>query len=92
MSLPKSLLIPALLALGLSGCVESRVHLSQDFGLAVRQNEVAQIADPDARYPADPIADGARVGLAQQRYRTGLTIPPATTSASEIGISSGPSK
>jgi type IV pilus biogenesis protein CpaD/CtpE len=88
MTLSKTLLIPALLALGLAGCVESRAHLGSDFGAVVNQNLVAQIADPDARYPQEVVSDGARVGLAMERYRTGKTIPPSDVGASKIGAAS----
>ena len=90
MRLAKPLLIATALALGLAGCVESQQHLSQDFGSAVRQDRVAQIADPEARYKGVPApgSDGARVGLAQERYRTGKVIAPSDASASEIGASS----
>jgi hypothetical protein len=88
MSLSKTLLIPALLALGLAGCVESRAHLGSDFGVAVNQDRVAQVADPDARYPREVVSDGARVGLAMERYRTGKTIPPSDIGASKVGAAS----
>lgn len=86
MSLNKTVLIPTLLALGLAGCAQSRAHLGSDFGVIVNQNRVAQIADPDARYPLEVVSDGARVGLAMERYQTGTTIPPADLGASEIGV------
>lgn len=90
MRLAKPLLIATALTLGLAGCVESRMHLSDDFGLAFRQNEVAQVADPDARYKGVPApgSDSARVGLAQERYRTGKVIAPSETGASTVGVSS----
>ena len=88
MSLIKTTLIPTLLAIGLAGCVQSRVNLGDDFGAIVNQNRVAQIADPDARYPQEVISDGARIGLAMERYRTGKTIPPADLSTSDI-VSAG---
>jgi hypothetical protein len=87
MSLTKTLLIPTLLALGLAGCVQSRQHLSPDFGAIVNQNRVAQIADPDARYPQEVVSDGGRSALAMERYRTGKTIPPSDVGASSIGVS-----
>jgi hypothetical protein len=74
-------------ASGLSGCVVSQIHQSRDFGQAVSQNVVAQITDPNPRYPGPPPpASGARAVLAQTRYRTGTTIPPFAA-ASEVGIS-----
>ena len=54
MSFAKMLAISATLGLGLCGCVVSQPHLSPDFGSAVRQDVMAQIADPDARYKGDP--------------------------------------
>jgi type IV pilus biogenesis protein CpaD/CtpE len=84
----KTILVPTLLALGLAGCA-SRSHLGDDFGAVVRQNVMAQIADPDARYPQEVISDGARVGLAMERYRTGTTIPPTDLSTSAIAVTPG---
>lgn len=74
------------LALGLAGCVQSQAHLSSDFGYAVRQAAVAQIANPSAVYAGVPApgADGARAAGAQERYRTGKVIAP-TGIASTIG-------
>ena len=89
MSPTKTILIPAILALALAGCANKPAHLGSDFGLAVNQNVVAQIADPDARYPQEVVSDGARAALAMERYRTGKTIPPIDLSASTIAVSSG---
>ena len=71
-------------SVGLSGCTESQVRLSPDFGQAVRQDMVAQIADPDAHYLGTPApgSNGARVDLAQKRYEKGQVIQPSTTTAS----------
>ena len=89
MTFAKTVLISAALGLGLTGCLTPQAHLSSDFGAAVRQDLVAQIADPDARYKGDPApgSDGGRVGLAQDHYRKGTVIAPATTGASTIGAS-----
>jgi hypothetical protein len=73
-------------AAGVSGCVVSQPRISNDFGVAVRQDVVAQIADPDPRYPGPPPpSSGSRAALAQFRYRTGQVIPPVAT-ASDIGV------
>ena len=80
-------------AVGLSGCVYSRLHLTDDYGHAVRQNIAAQIDDPDAKYVGLPEAgaSGQRVGLAQDRYDKGQVIRPASTStASVAGGGGGP--
>jgi len=86
MSVLKTSALVAILAAALGGCVQSQAHLSPDFGYAVNAAMVAQIADPNARYQGvpDPGSDGARVGLAQERYRTGKTIEPQAE-ASDIG-------
>jgi|GEM_PF-2420725 type IV pilus biogenesis protein CpaD/CtpE len=90
MSLAKILLLTLALA-GLSACVQSQKTLAADFGVAVRQDVAAQIADPDARYPADTPTDGARVGLAQERYRAGKSIAPSTGTMTVGGSSGGAS-
>ncbi len=68
----------------LSGCAQSWLRLSPDFGNAVNQDIPAQIADPDAHYAGTPApgSSGPRVGLAQKRYDTGTVIPPSSTTAS----------
>lgn len=89
MGFAKTVAIGTILVAGLSGCVASQRHLSADFGSATRQNIVSQIADPDARYKGDPApgSDGRRVGLAQERYRTGKVIEPVAV-ASKVGAAS----
>ena len=74
----------------LGGCVQAS-SLNHDFGQAYREATVAQIADPDARYKGDPDpgTDGARVALAQDRYRKGKVIKPVPPSASTISVQSG---
>jgi type IV pilus biogenesis protein CpaD/CtpE len=84
-----ALLTIGLTALGLSGCVQGNT-VDPDFGVALRQNIAAQIADPAPRYVrADPPAsDGARTARAQQRYEKGTVIQPVvpgTTTVSSGG-------
>jgi type IV pilus biogenesis protein CpaD/CtpE len=71
----------------LNGCEESHLRLAPDFGVAVRQDQAAQIADPDARYaevlPAG--SDGARTSIAVTRYRTDKVIQPVSSQTSEVG-------
>lgn len=83
--MPRGLFLIGALAAGLGGCAP--LHLGQDFGQAYRQSVAAQIADPDARYKGDPApgSDGARVGLAQERYRTGKVIQPMPATTSTVG-------
>jgi hypothetical protein len=77
-------LIVCLGALALSACTQSTLRTSPDFGTAVRQDEAAQIADPDARYVGTPApgSKGQRVGVAQKRYDTNQVIPPLDIGAS----------
>jgi hypothetical protein len=88
-----AVLLPLILGVGLSlgACTQSRLHLHDDFGQAVRQDLAAQVADPDATYKGLPApgATGARVGLAQQRYVTGKVIPPRATTTSSISLGVG---
>ena len=83
--------IAALSLAGLSACSQSALRISPDFGNAVRQNAVAQIADPDARYLGTPApgSDGVRVAGAQERYQTDTVIQPSTTTASQSVGSKG---
>lgn len=78
----------------LGGCAVSQPHLNPEFGLEVRESLAAQIADPDARYAGspDPGSSGSRVGLAQERYRTGKVIEPQpanTTIFTTLGVGQG---
>jgi hypothetical protein len=68
----------------LGGCTDSVTRLSPDFGVAVRQDMAAQIADPDAHYAGTPApaSNGARTSLAQSRYLKGQVIQPTSLSAS----------
>lgn len=79
-------------AIGLSGCVQ--MHLSDDYGVALRQDIAAQIADPDAHYAGTPApgSKGTRVFLAQDRYDKGMVIQPAAASASKVGADNGGSQ
>jgi len=73
---------------GLSACAQSSLRINPDFGDAIREDTVAQIADPDAHYagtPAPGASDGQRIGLAQTRYEKNQVIPPASTTASGAG-------
>jgi hypothetical protein len=85
------LLVLAVAVLGLSGCVQSEIRLSPDFGSAVMQDTAAQIADPDAHYAGTPApgSDGLKVAGAVHRYETGKVIPPSSIGASSAGSVSG---
>jgi hypothetical protein len=79
-----ALIVGACLTPLLSGCAQSWLRMSPDFGNAVNQDVAAQIADPDAHYAGTPApgSSGPRVGLAQKRYDTGMVIQPSSTTAS----------
>jgi hypothetical protein len=78
-------------ALGLSACMQSRMSLADDYGQAVRQDMVAQVADPDAHYKGAPApgSNGRRVGIAQERYNRNAVIQPASTSTSNVSVGGG---
>ena len=84
------------LAPALSACAQSSLRLDPQFGSAVHQDVVAQIADPDAHYEGivTPGSSGRRVGLAQKRYDTNQVIQPSGNPASSRtlgGIENGSS-
>jgi hypothetical protein len=83
--------VAALVAAGALGGCYSQVRLSPDYGVAVRQDTMAQIADPDARYLGTPQPGSApeRVSLAQRRYANGRVIQPASTSTSTVVAGGG---
>jgi type IV pilus biogenesis protein CpaD/CtpE len=89
----------AIMGLALSGCAESRLRLSEDYGQAVRQEILAQVADPDAHYKGVPApgSDGHRVAIATERYNRNAVVQPASTSTSSFsgggsGASSSPGR
>lgn len=73
-------------AAGLAGCIYPEEPLSPDLGRALHEDLVAQIANPEATYGPPPPADGARSGLAMERYHTGKVIKPVPAAASDIGV------
>ena len=77
--------------LAAAACSTSRLHLSDNFGYAVRQEQVAQVADPDARYAGVPApgSNGMRVGSAQARYEHGAVIPPTSMTTSNVSVGGG---
>jgi hypothetical protein len=81
----------AVLALALSGCAESRLNIADDYGHAVHQNIVAQVADPDAHYKGIPTpgSNGQRTSAAQDRYNHNSVTKPAATSTSNVGLGGG---
>ena len=74
-----------------AGCADSRMHLSDDFGQAVKQDTMAQIANPDAKYSGDPApgSNGVRVAAAQDRYVNGKVITPEAAHAANVPVSGG---
>ena len=83
---PLALLLGGFAAL--SGCTPNDITI----GAAVRNNNEAQIVEPDPKYAEEQVADGSRVAGAQQRYRAGSVKRPTrvnTTSGSGSGGSSG---
>jgi hypothetical protein len=85
--------LAALLAgsLLLGACADSQMHLSNDYGAALKQDKAAQIADPDAKYTGVPApgSNGSRVASAQDRYVNGKVISPEAARASNVGSGGG---
>ncbi len=81
----RMLLLCAGSAVLLSACTTSFARLSTDFGVAIRQDEAAQVANPDARYVGIPTpgSNGQRAELAQTRYTRNQVIPPASIFATQ---------
>ena len=76
----------------LAGCILSPQHsLEPDYGRAVRNDIVAQVADPEPGYTrkVEPAADGTRAVAANKRYLSGQVIPPVSQSTSQVAGSSG---
>jgi hypothetical protein len=69
----------------LAGCTTS--HLSPNFGVALRQDLAAQIADPDAHYKGTPAPGGIgqHAAASVARYDAGTVIQPVATSTSKVG-------
>jgi hypothetical protein len=74
-----------------SGCAQSTLRISPDFGSAVHEDAAAQIADPDAHYTGTPApgSAGTRAALAQDRYQKNQVVPPSTATASGSTIGGG---
>jgi len=83
--------VAALLAAGALAGSESQLRLSSDYGVAVRQDTAAQIADPDAKYAGDPQpgSNPERTKISQQRYVDNKVIQPITLGSGTTGGGSG---
>ena len=79
----------ALMVLG--GCTTSSLRMSPDYSEAVRQDVMAQVADPDAHYAGTPTpgSNGNRAALTQERYLRDRVIEPASTSTSTATAGGG---
>jgi hypothetical protein len=76
----------------LAGCILSPQHsLEPDYGRAVRNDIVAQIADPEPAYArkVEPAADGTRAVSANRRYLSGQVIQPQAQTTSQVAGSGG---
>lgn len=84
-------ILVCLAPLALAACVSPQEDLASDYGVSVRQNLAAQVADPDARYrrTEPPAGSGERTALAQERYVRGEVIQPVTEGTTKIQGASG---
>ncbi|GLQ05061.1 hypothetical protein [Sneathiella chinensis] len=79
-----------LTGLTLTACEKySNKGLSEDHGNAVYQNEAVHILPPKYADMKEPTMDGNRGSLAFERYKTGTTIKPSSSSISGLGGGSG---
>ena len=80
------ILLAAAATIALAGGTAARKDLSPDFGVALRSNLAAQIADPEARYEGvlQPGGDGVRATLAATRYGKNQVIQPVQAATSSI--------
>ena len=78
-------------SLVMAGCTESRLYIGDEFGQALRQDQAAQIADPDARYKGTPApgSNGSRAGIAQARYEHNDVIRPTSLTTSTVSNAGG---
>jgi Ni,Fe-hydrogenase III small subunit len=63
----KSYTLVALLAVAAGGCTANDISL----GAAVKNNNAAQIVEPEPKYADEMVADGNQTAGAQERYRKG---------------------
>ena len=70
----------------LAGCVSPQHGLEPDFGRAVHNNIVAQVADPEPGYArkVEPASNGTRAVAASRRYERGEVIQPAAQTTSQV--------
>jgi hypothetical protein len=71
---------------------QTSLRVAPDFGVAVRQDVAAQIADPDAQYKGvpGPATNGMRTAQSEHRYVTGtVKQPPLTITQQAVPQSSG---
>lgn len=83
---PLRLLLLTGSALALTGCVESKLHESQDYGRSLAFDLKQQIP-PTPQYAGVPApgSDGERTALAQERYARDRIVPPSVLGASKVG-------
>ena len=84
---PLRLLLVAASALSLAGCVQTKLHQSKDYGRSLAFDLKQQIPSPTPEYAGLPApgSDGARVGLAQERYARDRIIQPSALGSSKVG-------
>lgn len=88
---PISLVLSMLVAVGLTGCVNTAPVLENNFGNAVNAAKAAQIVNPDASLNTDPVAgvDGQAADAAISRYHRSFVQPTITPNVFTIGVGTG---
>jgi type IV pilus biogenesis protein CpaD/CtpE len=72
-------------------CSQTQLRDAPDFGESVRQDQAAQIANPDAHYAGapGPASNGKRADSAVDRYMRGKVTAPQATATSDVGGGGG---
>lgn len=87
MTCKRNIIAAASLALMAAGCSPNDISM----GTSVRNNNEAQIVEPDPKYAEAQVADGSQTAGAQQRYRTGTVKKPKSVKTNSGGTSSSSS-
>jgi hypothetical protein len=81
MTISRKLMLALPLPLLVISCTPNDIAM----GTSVRNNNAAQIVEPDPKYTEDMAADGSQVAGAQQRYRTDRVKKPKRVKTTEGG-------
>lgn len=87
MTCKRNIIAAASLAMMAAGCSPNDISM----GASVRNNNEAQIVEPDPKYAEAQLADGSQTASAQERYRTGNVKKPKSVKTTAGGSGNGSS-